>query len=115
MIVELGQDMIQERHFQILRRLVLGHDVDSKQAHSTLGYFLVGNGCTADISLYGATSEILSIIISRVGYLVPREKCVMPKCGAETEYTVLTSIYERVHYVEGIGQLCETCYKKSGF
>ena len=40
------------------------------------------------------------------------EMCVI--CGAKTKYLRGTPIDERVHYVEGVGQLCPTCYNELG-
>jgi len=39
------------------------------------------------------------------------EKCV--SCGDKTQYTFDENIYNRNWYVEGAGQLCETCYNKT--
>ena len=38
-----------------------------------------------------------------------KEKCVI--CGVETPYDRETHIDQRLYYVEGCGQLCESCYK----
>ena len=38
------------------------------------------------------------------------EKCV--SCGKDTPYRLNENIFNRYHYVEGAGQLCETCYNK---
>ena len=38
------------------------------------------------------------------------EKCV--SCGEDTTYRLNENIFNRYHYVEGAGQLCETCYNK---
>jgi len=38
------------------------------------------------------------------------EKCV--SCGEDTPYTFNENIYNRNWYVEGAGQLCESCYNK---
>ncbi len=38
------------------------------------------------------------------------DKCVV--CGAQTPYNTTTPVDERVGYVEGAGQLCETYYKE---
>jgi len=38
------------------------------------------------------------------------EKCV--SCGEDTPYTFSENIYNRNWYVEGAGQLCETCYNR---
>ena len=38
------------------------------------------------------------------------EKCV--RCGKETAYQVSTPVDLRRWYVEGSGQLCETCWRK---
>lgn len=38
------------------------------------------------------------------------EKCV--SCGEDTPYRLNENIFNRYHYVEGAGQLCETCYNK---
>jgi uncharacterized protein YlaI len=40
-----------------------------------------------------------------------KEKCVI--CGVETPYDRETHIDQRLYYVEGCGQMCEDCYKKS--
>ena len=37
-----------------------------------------------------------------------KEKCV--SCGKETPYTKDVNIDMRKNYVEGAGQLCESCY-----
>ena len=37
-----------------------------------------------------------------------KEKCII--CGVETLYDFDTNIEYRTHYVEGMGQLCKTCY-----
>lgn len=39
------------------------------------------------------------------------EKCVM--CGNETQYDISTNINLRYGYIEGMGQLCMTCYQGS--
>lgn len=39
------------------------------------------------------------------------EKCV--SCGEDTPYTFNENIFNRMWYVEGTGQLCETCYNKT--
>ena len=36
------------------------------------------------------------------------ERCV--RCGAETEYLITTPISVRLHFIEGSGQLCESCW-----
>ena len=38
------------------------------------------------------------------------EKCVI--CGENAGYMFDTPIYERQFYVEGVGQLCEKCFKE---
>ena len=38
------------------------------------------------------------------------EKCV--SCGEDTPYRFNENIYMRNWYVEGAGQLCETCYNR---
>ena len=38
-----------------------------------------------------------------------KDRCVL--CGKETPYTKDTHIGNREHYIEGAGQLCETCGK----
>ncbi len=38
-----------------------------------------------------------------------KERCVL--CGAITPYDRETPIDERLHYVEGCGQLCKNCYE----
>lgn len=38
------------------------------------------------------------------------DQCV--SCWKDTEYTKGTNIYYRNFYVEGAGQLCESCYIK---
>ena len=38
------------------------------------------------------------------------EKCV--SCGEDTPYRLNENIFNRYHYVEGAGQLCETCYNR---
>ena len=38
-----------------------------------------------------------------------KERCVL--CGAITPYGRETPIGERLHYVEGCGQLCKNCYE----
>jgi hypothetical protein len=37
-----------------------------------------------------------------------KEKCVL--CGKETEYLKGTPVDQRLHYIEGSGQLCARCY-----
>ncbi len=37
------------------------------------------------------------------------EKCVL--CESDTEYLVTDHIDNRLHYIEGAGQLCGKCYK----
>jgi hypothetical protein len=37
-----------------------------------------------------------------------KDKCI--SCNAETPYEFDTNIEYRAHYIEGIGQLCRTCY-----
>jgi len=39
---------------------------------------------------------------------MPNEKCVM--CGNETSYDVSVHIDMRYGYIEGMGQLCSSCY-----
>ena len=39
-----------------------------------------------------------------------KDKCVM--CGATTPYTKDTHIDERLHYIEGAGQMCKDCHTK---
>ena len=38
------------------------------------------------------------------------EKCV--SCGEDTPYRLNENIFNRYHYVEGAGQLCEKCYNR---
>ena len=38
------------------------------------------------------------------------EKCV--SCGEETPYKFSDNIFNRKWYVEGAGQLCESCFNK---
>ena len=40
-----------------------------------------------------------------------KEKCVM--CGNETQYNISDHIDLRYGYVEGMGQLCSSCYQGS--
>lgn len=40
-----------------------------------------------------------------------KEKCVM--CGNETQYDVSLNINLRYGYIEGMGQLCGSCYQGS--
>ena len=40
-----------------------------------------------------------------------KEYCV--SCGDETPYDWFTDINERFGYIEGAGQLCRKCYKKT--
>lgn len=40
--------------------------------------------------------------------VVEKEKCVL--CDKETEYTKDIHIDYRLHYIEGVGQLCSECY-----
>jgi len=40
---------------------------------------------------------------------VERDDCI--QCGIETQYLKTDSIYERIGYVEGAGQLCNACFK----
>lgn len=42
---------------------------------------------------------------------IEKEKCVL--CGKVTEYYKSTPTEFRYSYVEGAGQLCKDCYKKS--
>ena len=42
------------------------------------------------------------------GNATEKEKCVL--CGVETNYLVSENINNRIGYIEGAGQLCETCY-----
>lgn len=37
------------------------------------------------------------------------EKCVF--CNTNTEYKLSTHVDFRNYYIEGVGQLCEICYK----
>ena len=37
-----------------------------------------------------------------------KEKCI--SCGKETQYDELEHIDHRYFYIEGVGQLCCTCY-----
>lgn len=106
-MAEAEHDMIQERHIRILRQLVLGHGVGDEQARSTLGYFLMGNGRSVDIFLYGATPEILAMIAQRVKFEAPLDPCVV--CHKKTEFSILTPVDERARYTDA-GQLCESCY-----
>ena len=39
-----------------------------------------------------------------------KDKCVI--CGTETEYDKNTHINNRDGYFEGVGQLCEKCFKR---
>ena len=39
-----------------------------------------------------------------------KDKCVL--CGIRTKYDKDTYIYNRVCYIEGVGQLCRSCYKR---
>jgi hypothetical protein len=41
---------------------------------------------------------------------MPNEKCVM--CGKETDIDITTHVDLRTGYVDGLGQLCLTCYLK---
>ncbi len=41
----------------------------------------------------------------RTGYV---ERCV--SCGCKTQYLFNTPVSEREDYIEGIGQLCHSCY-----
>lgn len=41
-----------------------------------------------------------------------KEKCII--CGDETPYDFQTHIDYRLHYIEGAGQLCETCSNNMG-
>jgi hypothetical protein len=46
------------------------------------------------------------------GYMQDKkDKCVM--CECETQYNRSTSIHLRYYYIEGCGQMCTKCYKKS--
>ncbi len=38
------------------------------------------------------------------------EKCV--NCGDVTPYQMSESIFSRLYYIEGAGQLCKPCYNK---
>ena len=40
-----------------------------------------------------------------------KDKCI--SCGTETVYEVSTHVDLRVNYVEGAGQLCQTCADKT--
>lgn len=40
-----------------------------------------------------------------------REKCAV--CGTKTAYLKSTPINNRMRYVEGVGQLCNECFKNS--
>tara|TARA_R100000008_G_C3578699_1_gene166962 strand:+ start:1407 stop:1565 length:159 start_codon:yes stop_codon:yes gene_type:complete len=46
-----------------------------------------------------------------VGEILISEECVL--CGIETKYDNFDHIDDREHYVEGAGQLCEKCWKKT--
>lgn len=37
-----------------------------------------------------------------------KDKCIM--CHQDTRYTIATCIYVRQHYVEGMGQMCPSCF-----
>ena len=37
-----------------------------------------------------------------------KEKCI--SCGKETQYDEFEHIDHRYFYIEGVGQLCRTCY-----
>jgi len=39
------------------------------------------------------------------------DKCI--SCGGDTPYTINTHIDMRKFYIEGAGQLCVKCYKKT--
>lgn len=41
---------------------------------------------------------------------VEKEKCVL--CGEQTNVPINENIENRAFYVEGAGQLCESCYNK---
>ena len=45
-------------------------------------------------------------------YVSENGKDLCISCEAETDYSHDTSIDYRVGYVEGAGQLCETCWNK---
>ena len=38
-----------------------------------------------------------------------KEICAVPSCGRETNYRKDSPISERLHYIEGAGQLCDRC------
>ena len=42
----------------------------------------------------------------------PLERCVLPDCGKILDIPKNTPISLRRYYIEGVGQLCEDCYKK---
>ena len=44
--------------------------------------------------------------------MIPNQKELCVSCGEETPYLLSENIYNRNYYVEGAGQLCETCYNK---
>ena len=37
-----------------------------------------------------------------------KDRCVV--CGAETPYDIMDDIFIRLHYIEGVGQLCAECF-----
>lgn len=39
-----------------------------------------------------------------------KEKCL--SCGVETQYEFDTNIEYRANYIEGVGQLCRTCFNE---
>ncbi len=45
-------------------------------------------------------------VIDGVSY----DRCV--RCRVRTKYPTATPIYERRFYIEGAGQLCETCFHR---
>lgn len=42
---------------------------------------------------------------------MPKDNCII--CGKETPYDFETHIDNRMGYVEGMGQLCSSCYNES--
>lgn len=37
-----------------------------------------------------------------------KDPCIL--CHQDTQYTVATGVYVRQHYVQGVGQMCPSCY-----
>lgn len=43
------------------------------------------------------------------------ERCVMPLCRRRTGVLKSTPINQRTHYIQGCGQVCNSCWSKGNY